>query len=83
MQDLIKLMSREYLVVLLISGAVGVPVSVYGVQQWLSGFAYHVELTPLSYIFTLALIFLLLFVTITLQTLRTSRINPADTLKND
>jgi putative ABC transport system permease protein len=81
--DLIRLMSLEYVAVLLIGGAVAIPVSIYGVNEWLSGFAYRVDVTASSYIMTLAVVITLLLVTIALQTLRTSRVNPSDTLRNE
>src|SRR6185295_398793 len=37
--DLIRLMSYEYVVVLLIGTLLAVPVSIYGLREWLSGFA--------------------------------------------
>lgn len=81
--DLIRLMSIEYLVVLIIGGVVAIPVSVYGVREWLSGFAYRVEVSPSSYLITMALIVLLLFLTIGVQTFRTSKVNPSETLRNE
>src|SRR5690606_23998097 len=83
LRDLISLMSREYLLVLFIGSAVAIPVSVLGVQQWLSDFAYRVDVTPLSYLIAVSLVVVLLLTTIGLQTLSTSQINPADTLKEE
>lgn len=81
--DLIRLISREYLMVLLIGGCLAVPVSWYGVNQWLSNFAYRVDISPASYVLTLSLVAALLVVTIGLQTFRSSLINPADTLRDE
>jgi putative ABC transport system permease protein len=69
--------------VLLIGGVLAVPLSYYGVKQWLSNFAYRVDISPASYLLTLAVIAFLLLGTIGLQTFRTSRINPADTLRDE
>jgi putative ABC transport system permease protein len=81
--DLIRLISIEYFAVLLIGGAVAIPVSVYGVNEWLSGFAYRVDISPMSYVLALTVIIVLLLVTISLQTFRTSKINPAVTLRSE
>lgn len=81
--DLIKLMSREYLVVLLISSAMAIPISIYGVKEWLSGFAYHVEISPVIYLIALLLILLLLIITVSLQTVVAARANPSDTLRDE
>lgn len=81
--DLIRMIGKEYLTVLLIGGVLAVPLSYYGVKQWLSNFAYRVDISPASYLLTLAVIAFLLLGTIGLQTFRTSRINPADTLRDE
>lgn len=81
--DLIRMVSREYMLVLLIGGLVAIPISVYGVKQWLSGFAYHVEVSPAAYAITLSVVALLMLATIGLQTLRSSSMNPAETLRGE
>lgn len=81
--DLIRLISREYLMVLLIGAGFAIPVSIYGLTQWLSTFAYRVDITPLSYVVTLSVIGILLIVTIGLQTFRSSLANPAQTLRDE
>lgn len=81
--DLIRLISREYIIVLLIGGAMSIPVSIYGINEWLSGFAYRVDISPASYAIALSVIAALLLVTVGLQTLRAARLNPADTLRDE
>ncbi|HTH57890.1 MAG TPA: FtsX-like permease family protein [Cyclobacteriaceae bacterium] len=81
--DLIRLMSYEYLIVLLIGAVLAIPLSIYGLNEWLSGFAYHVSISPLAYALTLLLILLLLLVTVSMQTLKASGANPADTLRDE
>lgn len=81
--DLIQLMSYEYLIVLLLGAALAIPLSIYGLREWLSSFAYHVSISPLSYAFTLILILVLLLVTVGIQTLRASKANPAETLRDE
>jgi putative ABC transport system permease protein len=83
MRDLTKLMSREYFAVLLIGGILAVPISLYGISQWLDGFAYHVGISPWIYAVTILAVMALLFATVGLQTLRTSRANPAQTLREE
>jgi len=83
MADLIQLISREYLMVLLIGGSLAVPISIYGLTQWLSTFAYRVNISPASYVLTLSVIGVLLIVTISLQTFRSALINPAETLRDE
>lgn len=81
--DLVQLMGREYVIVLLIGGAIAIPLSIYGINQWLSGFAYHIPISPLSYAIAITLIVVLLVVTVSLQTARAAGLNPADTLRDE
>jgi putative ABC transport system permease protein len=81
--DLIRLMSYEYLLVFSIGAVLAVPLSIYGLNEWLSGFAYHVNISPLSYLLTFALIISLLIVTVSVQTFKSAKANPAETLRSE
>jgi putative ABC transport system permease protein len=81
--DLIRLIGREYLLVLLIGGSLAIPVSIYFLRQWLSTFAYRVDISPFTYLMTLSIAGLLLVVTISLQTFRSASASPADTLRDE
>jgi putative ABC transport system permease protein len=82
-KDLIRLISREYLMILLFGAALAVPVSIYGLTEWLSTFAYRVDISPMSYVLTCSVMGLLLLVTIGLQTFRSSMANPSEVLRNE
>src|SRR5690606_3744502 len=81
--DLIRMISLEYFVVLLIGSLLAIPASYFAVKQWLSGFAYRVDISPLSYLLVLVFVAALLMLTIGLQTLKSSIGNPADTLRRE
>jgi putative ABC transport system permease protein len=83
LRDLIGLMSREYIIVLLVGGMIAVPLSVYVLTVWLEGFAYHVNIAPGSYVLAFVSIIALLFTTVGLQTLKASKRNPAQTLREE
>jgi putative ABC transport system permease protein len=81
--DLVRLISREYVMILLVGAALAIPVSIYGLRQWLSTFAYRIDISPESYVLTLILIGSLLLATIGLQTFRSSLANPAEILRDE
>jgi putative ABC transport system permease protein len=81
--DLIRLISREYLMVLLTGGALAIPLSNYALSQWLSTFAYRVEISPMSYALVFSFMGLLLIATIGWQTFRSSLASPSDVLRNE
>jgi putative ABC transport system permease protein len=81
--DLVNLFSKEYVVILLVAVVCAIPVSYYGSSQWLSNFAYHVDISPATYLLTLTVILAMLVVTIALQILRSAVDNPGETLRNE
>ncbi len=81
--DLIRLISGEYVMILLVGAGLAIPISVYGLTHWLSTFAYRVDISPTSYILTISVISTLLIFTISLQTLRSAAANPAETLRDE
>lgn len=82
-RNIIYIISREYLIVVLISSAIAIPLSIYGVREWLSEFAYRVDISPASYFITLIFIIFLILTTIAIQSFMGTRQNPAQTLRED
>ena len=80
---LIQLIGKEYLLVLIIGSIMAVPISYFMVNRWLQNFAYRIDISLLSYAIALILIGLLLLVTVSFQTLRSTSTNPADTLRDE
>jgi putative ABC transport system permease protein len=60
-----------------------VPVAWYLMKQFLSGYIFHTDLNPLPIIVTVATIVIVGFMTVSFQSLRAARTNPADTLKTE
>ena len=83
MSMLIKLISKEYMIILAISAIIAIPLSYYFVDQWLQQFAYKTDISAFNYVLTIALIGSLIVITTSLQTIKTSLINPADTLRDE
>ncbi len=80
---LVRLISKEYVMVMLIGAALAVPLSYFWVSKWLENFAYRINISMISYVVTILGICLLLVVTVTLQTLKTTATNPAQTLREE
>ncbi len=81
--DLIHLIGKEYLMVMILGGIIAVPLSYWAVTNWLNNFAYRINISAGTYVFTLLLTGVLLLITISAQTLGSSAINPAETLKEE
>ncbi|MCB0633609.1 MAG: FtsX-like permease family protein [Saprospiraceae bacterium] len=78
---LIQLVGKEYLWIVSISAIIAVPVSYYGVKKWLQNFAYHIDVSMLTYGLSLLIILLVLLLIISVQTWWSSRMNPVEHLK--
>lgn len=79
--DLVKLISKEYALVLFIGGLIAIPLSYIGVRDWLDNFAYRVEVSPWPYLLSMVIIAILLLGTVSLQTFRSTLKNPSETLR--
>lgn len=79
--QIILLLSRHTLL-LILGGAVVAAVGAYiAIDEWLSGFAYRTDIDPLVFLQSTAIAALVAFATIALQSYRTARADPADSLR--
>jgi putative ABC transport system permease protein len=81
--SIVRLISAEFLLVVLAGGALGVPIAWYFGQGWLHEFAYR---TPLGVdVFSLAVLIALAIalVTISLRTIRAAGANPVNSLRSE
>jgi putative ABC transport system permease protein len=78
---ILGLLSKEIIVLIIISNAVAWPVAYYFMKDWLNSFAYHIEMNVLVYVISALLAVLIAILTVSAQTLRAATSNPAETLK--
>jgi ABC-type antimicrobial peptide transport system permease subunit len=79
--SILYLLSTGFTRLVLVAVVIAVPLSVWGINRWLEGFAYHVTVSWL--IFPLAAMVALVFawVTVSFETVRAAVMNPARSLK--
>jgi len=75
------LLSKEYIVLIVLAMLVSVPFTIYFMQEWLSSFAYKVNLGGGVFLLTGCLTLLIAVATIAYQAIRTAMKQPAETLK--
>ncbi len=81
--NLTSLLTKEFLLLVIIANALAIPLIVYFAQQWLQTFAYRMELSPVLFVATtLAAIFITLF-TVSLQTVKAAGANPIKSLRSE
>ncbi|MEL7148409.1 MAG: FtsX-like permease family protein, partial [Bacteroidota bacterium] len=81
--DILKLVSREYTIMVLIATLLAIPAFYYLANLWLDNFAYRI--TPSVFFVAAAGLLCLLTVVplVILQSYQTAKMNPADTLRSE
>jgi len=81
--SILTLISREFIVLLLISLTIAAPAAWWAMHSWLQKFSYHIEI-PLLFIAVAGIVTLIFtLVTISFQSIRAAIANPVDSLKNE
>ena len=79
--DIVKLLSKEFLVLVCIADIIALPIAYYFTNKWLQDFSYKIN--PGIWIFVLSGIFALLVAifTISFQAIKSATANPVKTLR--
>jgi putative ABC transport system permease protein len=81
--SLVYLLSKGFLVIILIAIAIGVPIAYFLNTAWLELLPYHVTMNIPVIAFGVAMLILFAVVTVGSQTYRATFVNPVDNLKNE
>ena len=75
------LLSKEYLVLVLISILIASPIAWYGINKWLQSYAYRITLNPWIFALVGLIVLIIALLTVGLQSYRAARKNPVDALR--
>ncbi|MBY0434123.1 MAG: ABC transporter permease, partial [Cyclobacteriaceae bacterium] len=78
---ILRLLAREYVLLLMVSLLVGVPASYFFAGQWLGNFAYHIELSWWMFVVPIGCLFVVIITIVCGQSLKTALANPVNSLK--
>jgi putative ABC transport system permease protein len=78
---MIKLITREFFFLVLISNIVAWPIAWYLMDKWLQNFAYRTPFGIWIFILTGILSLIIVILTMSLQTLKAASTNPVEVLK--
>jgi putative ABC transport system permease protein len=81
--SILGLLSKEIVVLIIISNLIAWPVAWYFMNQWLSTFAYHVSMSPVAYILAGIAAMGIALITVSAQTIRAATGNPTNTLRHE
>jgi ABC-type antimicrobial peptide transport system permease subunit len=80
-RSIFRLISREFMQLLLIASLISVPFSIFMLQKYLSNFAFHIQLTIGTFVLALFLAIVVTGLAISYQLVTAIRTNPAKSLK--
>lgn len=80
---IMSLLSREFLKLVFIAFAIAAPVAYFGMDRWLSDFAYRTDLSVTTFVTSGILAVVVAWLTMSYQTMRAARSNPVKSLRSE
>ena len=80
---IVLLFTKDFMKLLLVAFLIAAPLSWYGMGQWLSGFAYRIELSPFYFMLGGFINLVIAFLTIGYQARKAGVANPVDSLRDE
>lgn len=81
--SIVGLISKEFLVLVVIAGVVGLPIAWFFMRSWLQEFAYRVSFGASIFVLAILLTVFVASVTIGLRAARAARMNPVNSLRSE
>ena len=81
--SLFELLTKEFLILILIAVFIGVPASIFGLQSWLENFAYHINLNFWLFVSGSLITLVISLITIGSQVAKAVLSNPVKSLKDE
>lgn len=81
--NITRMLSKEFLVLVMIANLIAIPLIWYFGNRWLEGFAYRMTVKPDIFIITFVATLSIAFLTVSYKTVKAAMINPAETLRNE
>jgi putative ABC transport system permease protein len=80
---IVSMLSREFIMLILVACAIAIPVAWYFMQQWLQGFEYRITIGPEVFVGSGAIALLIAVITISIKSIRSALANPVNSLRNE
>lgn len=81
--QLVYLLSATFTRPILIATAIAVPLAWYGMSQWLSGFAYHIEIDWTIFVIAFLSALLIAWLTVSFESIKAASTNPVKSLRSE
>ncbi len=81
--DIVAMLSRKFVLLILISIVVASPIAVFSMNKWLQDFAYRIHISPVVFLVAAGGALALAVATVSIQGIRAAVANPSDSLRNE
>ncbi|NJM24282.1 MAG: hypothetical protein HC859_00815 [Bacteroidia bacterium] len=81
--QIVGLMSKEFVILVIIAFAVAVPLSLYTMTRWLEAFAYKAPIDVTVYLLAGGIALLIAILTVSVESIRAASGNPVVALRNE
>jgi ABC-type antimicrobial peptide transport system permease subunit len=81
--NIVYLLSTGFTRLILIAVVISVPLSLFAINRWLEGFAYHIRVDWTVYFFASMAALLLAWLTVSYETIKAAIANPASSLRSE
>lgn len=82
-RSIVTLLSKDFVLLVLISMVIATPLSWYAMNEWLEGFAYRMEIQYWVFVFAGLIALSIAVFTISFQSIKSALLNPVNSLKNE
>ncbi|WP_286756548.1 ABC transporter permease [Roseivirga sp. UBA838] len=79
--SILQLLSTDFMKLILVSVVLAIPVAYYGMEQWLNGFAFRIDLYWYIFALPAVLVLTIALLTVSFQTFRAAKSNPVKSLR--
>jgi putative ABC transport system permease protein len=81
--NLAMLLSKEFIILVLVANIIAIPVTWYFAGDWLTGFAFRMSLSPFLFLWTTVAALVLTMTTVGYQTFRAALADPVQSLRHE
>ncbi|HSZ84402.1 MAG TPA: ABC transporter permease [Puia sp.] len=81
--DIIALLTKDYVVVILIAFLIASPIAWFFMNKWLENFAYRIDISWWIFLFAVMITILIAFATISFQAIKAAVVNPVKSLRTE
>ena len=78
---IIKLVTKEFIIIVLLSNIIAWPVSYYFMSKWLKNYAYHININWWVFVLSGSIALLIAIATISIQAIKAATANPVESLR--